>query len=147
MLWFLGIIIYLCLLLFTKEAREKTLSRLTQIHERDERESYITGQASRTAFLSTISLLIFLLFFSVFTVNIYKLPQEQAVSGKTGTLALGLQFNLFENKPSKVETEGSEVIFESRDLPITKTGLLLLLVIWQVGVFKLSARKQQIGAV
>lgn len=144
MLWFVTLIVFLVLLVAVPDAREKTLKRLANLKERDEREQYITGRASRAAYISTLSLLILLLFFSVFNLNVHRVAESEAVNGKRGTVAIGLQFSLLDK--NRVETgSNGEVLFESSDLPLSKPAILLALIIWQVGVFSLSARRMELG--
>jgi hypothetical protein len=138
MLWFVALIVYLLLLVVVPRFREQTLTRLAQIRERDEREEYITGRAARKSYISTLSFLVFLFFLSAFTFSVKK---ELDPQGKhTGTVSLGLQFHLFEKKT--VETSKDGVILESSDLPITKSAILLSVLIWQVLSFAIPARRQ-----
>src|SRR5688572_13049051 len=86
MLWFVLLFVFLLSLIFYPAARESTLKRLANIKERDERESLITGRAARKTYLSTLSLLIFLFFISTLNVDIKRVPEAQAVNGKTGVV-------------------------------------------------------------
>lgn len=144
MLWFAVLIIFLVLLVASREAREKTLKRLANLKERDEREQYITGKASRTAYISTLSLLVFFLFFSIFSLNIHRLPESEAINGKTGTVAIGLQFNLLDKPRVETNQTTGQVIFESKDIPLSKTAILLVLILWQLAAFNLTARKEHL---
>jgi hypothetical protein len=47
-------------------AQETTLRRIANIRDRDEREEFLTGQAARVSYLSTLAAGIFLLFLSAF---------------------------------------------------------------------------------
>ncbi len=143
MIWFAILIFYLVTMVTFPEVREKTLRRLANMSERDEREQFITGQASRSAYLATLSLLIFMLFFSIFTLNLKKVPADQAIDGKEHTISIGLHLNLLDKNPAKSETTTGEVLFESMDLPLSKTALLLILILWQLAAFNISARKEQ----
>jgi hypothetical protein len=145
MLWFSVLILFLIFLVVLPEAREKTLKRLANLKERDEREQYITGKASRAAYISTLSLLILLLFFSVFSLNIHRVPKSEAINGKRGTVAIGLQFNLLDKEHVETNPSG-EILFESKDIPLSKSAILLVLIIWQLGVFNFTARKENLAA-
>ena len=107
------VIVYLFIIVASSDAREKTLKRLANIKDQDERDEYITGKASRTAYLASFSLLIFLLFISIFSVTIGNLPQDQAVNGKTGYLKIGFNFDLIEKpktlKPSLSQSQQSQL--------------------------------------
>ncbi len=146
MLWFIVLIVFLLMLVVFPMAREKTLKRLANLQERDEREQYITGKASRAAYISSLSLLIFFLFFSIFSLNIYRKPASEAINGKTGSVAIGLQFHLLDQ--ARVEKNSSgEVIFESKDIPLSKSAIILILIIWQLGVFNWTARKENLQSI
>lgn len=141
MLWVLGLIVFLFILVFLPSARDRTLRRLANLRERDEREEYITGRASRAAYLSTLSILILMLFFSTFTVNVYRQPESESAGGKRGTLSLGLQFHLFDPAPSK-HLQTDEVFFESKDIPFSKSALLLFVLLWQLVAFRVGANQE-----
>lgn len=144
MLWFTVLILFLIMLIASSEAREKTLKRLANLKERDEREQYITGKASRTAYISTLSVLVFFLFFSIFSLNIYRLPESEAVNGKTGTVAIGLQFNLLDKPHVETNQTTGQVIFESKDISLSKTAILLILILWQLAAFNITARREHL---
>ena len=109
--------------------------------ERDEREEYVTGKAAKSAYISMLSLIILFLFLSMFSLQIFRLPPEQAINGKTGTLSIGMNFNLL-NEP-KIETPSTnKILFETKELPLSKTGILLVLLAWQIASFHLRARKE-----
>lgn len=144
MLWFTVLILFLVLLVALPEARERTLKRLANLKERDEREQYITGKASRTAYISTLSLLVFLLFFSIFSLNIHRLPESEAINGKTGTVAIGLQFNLLDKPHVETNQATGQILFESKDIPLSKTAILLILILWQLAAFNITARREHL---
>ena len=143
MLWFVALIVFLVVMVAVPSVREKTLVRLANLKERDEREEFITGKASRTAYVSSLSVLIFLLFFSIFSVNISHRPEaERAIDGKTKTLAIGLGFSLLD-KP-RTEVSQDKVIFESQDIPLSKTGIILIVLLWQLAAFSIAARRENL---
>lgn len=141
MLWFIVLIVFLLLLVLIPEAREKTLKRLANLKERDEREQYITGKASRSAYISTLSLLIFLLFISIFSLNISKIPDHEIKDGKSKTLSIGLGFSLLDESKVKMDSTGN-ILFETKDIPLSKSAILLILIGWQLVSFNLSARRE-----
>src|SRR3990167_10072027 len=57
MLWFGFLILFLIFVVIIPSIRERTLRRLANLQERDEREEYISGKASRVAYISTLSLM------------------------------------------------------------------------------------------
>ncbi len=141
MLWFALLIVFLIFLVFFKPAQEQTLKRVANIKEQDEREEYITGRASRGALISTLSILILLLFLSIFRLDIRQLPPEKAVAGKSGTLSIGLGFKMFDD-PILEKTEEGKIWFQSKDLLLSKTGIILLIMIWQMTSYHLIARRE-----
>lgn len=143
MLWFAVLIVFLVMLVAIPEAREKTLKRLANLKERDEREQLITGRASRAAYISGLSLMILLLFFSIFSLNIYRAPESEAINGKTGTATIGLNFNLLD-KPKVEMNPENKVLFQSSDIPLSKTAIILLLIIWQLTIFNITARRENL---
>ncbi len=142
MLWFLVLIVFLSMLILIPHVREKTLKRLANIKDKDEREEFITGKAARASYISTLSLLILLLFFSIFNLNIHRVPESQAINGKTGSLSIGLNFDLFDSKAKSLSPPNSEVLFESKDIPLSKSALLLLVLVWQVSTFRIVSQKE-----
>lgn len=141
MLWFVILALFLVMLIIMPSVRDKTLSRLANLKERDERESYITGKASRTAYVATLSLTIFLLFFSLVSVDIYRVPPEEAVNGKRTFATLSVGFSI-QNKAIEEKTESREVLFSSKSFSLSTASILILLLAWQLGVFNVTARKE-----
>lgn len=141
MLWFAILIFFFCSLVFASNVREQTLKRIANIKDRDEREEYITGRASKSSYISTLSVLILLLFLSIFNLEVRRLPEDQAIGGKTKTLSIGLNFKIFDEAKKEV-TNGGDVLFESNDIPFSKTGIILLILIWQIVSFHLRARRE-----
>lgn len=136
MAWFAILIFFLLALVFSGDARENTLTRLARIRERDEREEFITGRASRAAYVSGLALLIALLFFSMFSLHIVR-----PVGGERGSLSLSMGFSLWDKPTETVDAAGGTLL-EVRQLPLSKAAILLTLLIWQIGAFALSARRE-----
>jgi len=138
-IWFLSLFVFMILLVFRKETQESTIKYLAGIKERDEREEAIMGMAARRSFIATTGLLIFLLFLSCVTVSIARLPDE-AIDGRKNSLSLGFQFKATDYRSS---TSGDgNVMYDHRDLPLSKTGVILLVLIWQVSAFRIKARRE-----
>lgn len=123
--------------------RDQVLSRFTFIRERDEREVMLTGKATRTTFLTTLAILMFLFCLSCFQVSIYRVPPEKAVDGKTGFVTLGVTCNLLENS-KQVGAHGDELrqqdIFTYSGLPISSTAIILGLILWQICSYNVTMR-------
>ncbi|MDU0459475.1 MAG: hypothetical protein RW306_12185 [Geobacteraceae bacterium] len=124
--------------------RDQVLSRLTFIRERDEREVMLTGKATKTTFLTTLAILMFLFCLSCFQVSIYRVPPEKAVDGKTGFVTLGLTCNLLENSRqagAHKEEFLKQDIFTYSGLPISSTAIILGLFIWQICSYNITMRR------
>jgi len=140
--------IYLSIrLLVSSSFREKVLAKLTFIRERDEREVLLTGKATKATFLASIAVLIFLFFLSCFQVSIYRVPPEKAVAGKTGFVSLGVGFNLLENpkQTATVDIVQKRDIFSYTGLPVSKTAVILLLILWQITAYNYAMRRMMKG--
>lgn len=136
--------VYLSIRLMVSESfREQVLVRLTFMRERDEREVMLTGKATRTAFLTSLALLVFLFCLSCFHVSVYRVPPEKAVNGKTGMVSLGLGFDLLQHHPAGKDNEAMQKqdIFSYTGLPVSNTSVILLLIVWQVTSFNYVMRR------
>jgi hypothetical protein len=138
--------VYLSIRLIMSEAlREKVLSKLTLIKDRDEREERLTGKSMRATFLATIAILIILFFFSCLQFSIYKVDPQYAVSGKTGFVTIG--FNLYLSDTDRTENNINnnipvkKDIFSYKGLPVSNTFLILLLILWQIINYNLSMKR------
>jgi phosphatidylglycerophosphate synthase len=141
MLWFVVLIIFLVMLVAFSRVREKNLRGLANLKERDEREEYITGKASRAAYISTLSLTIAFLFFSLVSFNIYRVPTDQAVNGKRTFASVSIGFSL-QDKESQASSSPREILFSSKNFSLSTSSILILLLVWQLGIFNLAARKE-----
>lgn len=131
-------------LMVSETFRDQVLSRFTFIRERDEREVMLTGKATRTTFLTTLAILMFLFCLSCFQVSIYRVPPEKAVDGKTGFVTLGLTCSLLETS-RQTGAQGEELrrrdIFTYSGLPVSSTAIILGLIIWQICSYNVTMRR------
>ena len=144
MIWFAILILFLIILVVSPSTREKTLRRLANLRERDEREEYITGKSSRAAYIATLSLMIFFLFFSIFSLSIYRAPRNQAINGKRLVVNIGIGFS-FLDKTQPEKTYKGDVLFDSKDFSLSNSAIIFILLSWQLLIFKLTAMKEQIN--
>ena len=133
-------------LMFSASLRDQVIARITFIRERDERESFLTGRATRTTFLTSLAILIFFLFLSCLQVSVYRVPPdqapEQATDGKTGRVSLGIGFSVL--KPSghdQIKDSQRQYLFDYRGLPISTEAFILMLIAWQIGFYNYSMRR------
>ena len=136
-------------LIFSSHWREEILTKLAFFKERDEREVFLSGRATKTTFLTSLAILICLLCLSVFQVSLYQVPPEKAVRGKSRTIALGLDLSLMEKERAKPPREqDAKDVFKSyisyTGLPVSKTAILLFLIFWQIASYNYSIRKSEL---
>ena len=137
-LWFIALAAFMVLLVVRKDTQEASIKFLAGIKERDEREEAIVGTAASRSFVATTALLIFLLFASCFTLSVTRLP-DHAIDGKRSSLSLGFRFSGTDLTPTT--SEDGRVIFEHGDLPLSKSAILLLVLVWQLAAFRFKFRR------
>lgn len=145
MIWFALAVFTTLRLLFSSRFREETFAKLGMIKERDEREVEITGSASKFSMIASIALLLFFLFFNSMSFGLKKHNDHVIGSDgkpKNGTLSLGFSFRMFDDKAIDYINNDSEREFNYKELPISKTGIILILIFWQVGTYHLAARRR-----
>lgn len=147
MLWLLVFIYFILILLLSPAFRDAFLARLIRIKERDERESLIIGRAGRFSFLSTLALLVFLLFFSTINVSVTRLPAEKAIDGKRHTLSIGMSFLVFDKNACNKNQDSSHDTYtcSTQILLPSKQIMLLVLIVWHLGSFYYVSRKHRIS--
>lgn len=128
-------------MLISKELRESFFFGLAKVSEQDERETMIIGESSRKTLVSSMAILLLLFFVTNFTFSIKHLPTEQQTDGNTKRMQLGFKFDLFDTS-SKTETLKDGSIVSYQGVPLSKSGLMLLLMTWQLGAFWYISRKQ-----
>lgn len=130
-------------LLLSGPFREKVLTRLTFIKERDEREAMLTGRAAKATMLTSLAILIFLFCMSCFQVSVVSLPPDKAIDDKTKVLSLGVSFNLLTDRPAKAAGEAAhdKGIINYTGLPVSSSAVILGLILWQIIVYNYSMRR------
>lgn len=144
--WFSILIVFLISLVLVPSIREKTLTRLANLNERDEREQYITGKAARSTYISTLSLIIALLFFSLFSFKLVKFPTGQEINGHgmQASINIGLQlFNQSQITSTNTSPTQENVLIDTKEISLSASSVLLILLGWQLLAFHLAAKKEQ----
>jgi hypothetical protein len=146
MVWMSALIVFLIMLVILPAVREKTLRRLANIKDRDEREEYITGKAARDSYIATLSLMIFLFFMSIFTLQLRPITENQGIKGKPHwALEMNIGFQFVDKAASNdIVTMKSKPVFSTENITPSKPAMILILMCWQLLIFNLSARKEQI---
>jgi len=140
----MALLLYLSVrLMISEQFRDQVIVKITFMRERDEREEFLTGKATRATFSTSLAILIFLFCLACFQISIYKLPPDKAVNGKTGMITLGMGFSLLESdrQEQHADTIQKEYIFDYRGLPVSSATIILLIIIWQVGYYNYSMRR------
>jgi hypothetical protein len=140
-IWFFAALYVMTGLVMSSRFRDSALTRFARIKERDEREEHIVGRASRGSFLFMLALLIALFAISTFR---YDRPVSNGGDKKDYSITLG-HLDFVSDKPvvTKITFDGKEREFASYDLPLSKTSLLLLLIVVQMASYHLFARRTQ----
>lgn len=130
-------------LVVSGQFRDQVIARITFIRERDEREAILTGKAAKTAFLTSLALLIFLFCLSCFQVSVYRVPPENAVDGRTGLVSLGISLNFLEQdkQDRSPEMTSRKDIFSYTGLPLSNTAIVLMLIFWLIASYNYSMRR------
>lgn len=144
MLWIV-VSFYLTLrTVFSAKFRNLMLSRITRVNERDEREVEISQSAAKFSYFSTLAVLLLFLFLSLFTVEVGRHPDKKVRHDKKGYISIGMAFkgyNLDKVSTEKKDEKG-RVIVKYTGLPITHAGMLLFIILWQIGSYHLTVRRK-----
>lgn len=144
--WFILLVYFIMSLVFWSAFREKILTILTFSKERDERESYISGKASKATFYSTLAILILFFFLSGLHLHIYKKPKEEAIDGKRGTITIGYSFSFVNSAKTKdlevFDQSKNEKILVVDGIPLTQESILLFLILYHVISYHIFTRKR-----
>ncbi len=143
--WFLMLVYIIISLVFWGKYRETILTALTFSKERDERESFISGRASKATFYSTLSILILFFFLSGLHLHIYRKPKVEGVNAKRGTITIGYSFS-FVNSAKKdfevFDNSKNEKILVIDGVPLTQESLILFLIIYHIASYHIFTRKR-----
>jgi hypothetical protein len=143
--WVLLAIITLIRILLNSKLREAFLIKATRVQERDEREVEISGFAAKFSFFANLALLVCLLFFSSLNVSAKKYNKDfldDKGNTKHGYLTMGFGLRAFDEKAITIKKDNEIKEINYSELPISKSGIILLLIFWQVGMYHFSARKK-----
>lgn len=145
MAWMVLAVITLFRILINSNLRETILSSVARIKERDEREVEISGHAAKFTFFANLALLVCLLFFSSITMTVNKYKNsflDAAGEPKHGRLEMGLSLKGYDKEAVKIINNDEVREMKYSELPISKSGIIILLIVFQVGMYHLSARKK-----
>lgn len=131
--WTLIVLLLTIAMFFSKRLRNDVLSKLSGMKERDEREVQIVGKALKSTYLSTMTILLFLLIISLFNIYIEKKSVDSVEPGQLrNSVSIHLGFDIIDHHAFIREKEGYEEYFEINDLPISSSTLIIILMLWQI---------------
>jgi hypothetical protein len=140
--WTLITLLLTIAMFFSKKLRNDVLSKLSGMKERDEREVQIVGKALKSTYLSTMTILLFLLIISLF--NIY-IEKKSVVSIEPGQLrnsiSVHMGFEILDSNALITQKEGYDSYFEINDLPISSSALIFILMLWQIFSYRHVTRR------
>jgi hypothetical protein len=144
-LWMILAVVTLFRLLINSDLRETVLSKVARIQERDEREVEVSGYAAKFSFFANLAMLVCLLFFSSLNFDLKKnshVTYNDKGEPKHGQLTMGLALHAYDDKAILIKNDQEQKEINYTELPISKSGIIILLIIWQIGTYHLSARKK-----
>jgi len=125
-------------LVISSENRNSFLKKLVKIKDSDEREEFITGQAAKFSLLSSTAILFMFLFLSLIRVSVNK--DINSIDEKKGSISIGMNITPFQINDRILKKEKSIEMFSYSGMPISNSLLILFLISWQLGSYRLSLR-------
>lgn len=150
--WVLVAIGLLVAFLADRALRERLISRLCGVHESDERERAVTGEAARAVFLLSLAFQVVLLVLTLMNVRLRWDPS--APRGQRGVLELAMTFSTAAHLPlpgSAAETAPppitgpGRVLLNGYLLPPGAFLPLALLLVLEVSAFRVLSRRRYEG--
>lgn len=141
-LWTFATFLLTIAMFFFKGLRNDVLVKLTGIKERDEREIQIVGKGLKSTYLSTMTILLFLLILSLFNIRFESKNADNAgPDQRRGTGSITMEFSIIDHNALITHKEGYDKYFELNDLPISSTTLIIVLILWQVFSYRYVTRR------
>lgn len=141
-LWFLSLILLVSSLTLLKNFREKILCKLIKSEERDERETYIAGKASKSTLLASIAFLVLLFILSITTIRIEAPTDAARNAGKKGYVSIGFSTSLIKNsmiqkivQKNEPDSKDYKFIIHYNGVPLSQSALILLIMIFYISVY------------
>jgi len=125
---------------FSKGLRNDVLSKLSGMKERDEREVQIVGKALKSTYLSTMTILLFLLIISLFNIHVEKKSVDSVKPGQLRN-SISMGFDIIDRNALITKKEGYDEYFEINDLPISSSALIFILMLWQIFSYRHVTRR------
>ena len=140
-IWFVSLLYFLSLLILSTVFREYILAKITRSEERDERETYISGRASKATFLLTLAIMIIFFFLSGVQLRLHNPSAEQRLAGAKGTISIGYKLELVD-ETAKEQTPQEGTLIHFKGIPLSKEAIIIILLLVHVGGYHFFARKR-----
>ncbi len=137
--WFISCINVFALLLFSSETRELLFSKVFNIRERDEREQHIVAEATRFNFFFILAILSFLFAMSTSRYGVGLGPADQP---RYTSFTIGHWDFIEPPVYAEKEVDGKLQKITHGAIPLTKSGILLLLIFLHLSSFAFGLRKK-----
>ena len=129
-------------MLFSRSVRDSILLKVTGIKERDEREVQIAGKALKSSYLTTVTILLFLLVISLFHLEVGEKSADSVEAEQHRRyIALGINFKSFDSDGIVTQKEGYDSYFHINFMPISGQALIILLLLWQTMSYRFIVRR------
>jgi uncharacterized membrane protein len=144
-LWILGFTYIIFGIAFQTQLRNQFIRWITGIKESDEREVYISGQASKNTFILTIAITLLMFFLSVLRVEVSQNKDTSIDGKKNGViyLGMGLQFLKEAESTSSIDAQKKYYI-NYNGSPLAADGTLITLLVLQLGSFYYFSRRESL---
>ena len=140
MIWIVAMLYLVLKMVFRRGFRETVLSRVALIKARDEREELISGEAAKFSFLSTMAIMVLILFFSLFTITVGKNAEGTRGDDKHGFISVGMNFYPFlKGAPVKETRNDGQEIFNYSGFPLSSSFVMIFMILWQLGSYQIFA--------
>jgi len=143
LLWFLALFFIMAELLLNERFRSEVFgaaARLAGVKEQDERESMAVDKAGRYAFISTMSLLVILLFVLSLSVNIGNLPPSQWKDKNHKYISVGFGMALTTDSNKGKDAAGD--IFSTAGTGLSAWSIVALITGWHLLGFFVFLRRE-----
>jgi len=137
-LWIFSLIYILSKMVFVPSYRETLLAKIFKQKISDEREMHISGDATKRTYFFTASIILILLFVSILKVSLNFPTKEERYIGKKGSISIGFAYSII----SKEAIKKDKTEFSIKELPISKEGILSLMLLLQLASYHLYFRKK-----
>lgn len=141
MIWFITLTVFLFVMITQSSIRERSLKKIANIKDQDERENYISGKASRAAYLSSLSLMLFFLFYSVCGVSLNKFTHPAQNGGHKYSISMKFDYHIMNE--AKANNPNFEKVFDTQALIPSTSTILLILIALQLLAYNFSIRREK----